>query len=217
MKRVILIAFLILIMTMNNTTMAQNTIKLPAPATTGGMPLNEALATRHSVREYDSTRLLTDQQLSDMLWCAAGVNRPDSKMRTNPTAMNTQEIDLYLFTAEGVYLYDPFANTLEKKAEGDHRSLVAGNAQFTQDFVMDAPVSVVMVADVARFETPAQRNTAMACIDAGIVSENICLYCASEELATVPRVTMDAEGIQTLLGLPATSMPIINNPIGYAK
>ena len=192
-------------------------VALPAPQTTGGMPLNEVLASRHSVREFDSTRSLSAQQISDLLWAGAGVNRPESGMRTNPTAMNTQEVDLYLFTTDGVYLYDAKKNVLEKKTDGDFRALVAGNKQFTQDFVLDAPVSVVFVADVSRFEQPADRNATMATIDAGIACENVCLHCTSAGLATVPRVTMDPEGIKALLNLDDNHLVVINTPVGYAK
>lgn len=196
---------------------AAQTIELPAPDTRGGKSLAEAIAQRHSTREFDPKREISGQQMSDLLWSAAGVNRPESGMRSNPTAMNTQEIDLYVFTADGVYLYNALANTLEKRADGDHRALVAGNSKFTQDFVLDAPISVVMVADLGRFETPSDFNHTMAAIDAGIVSENICLYCSAAGLATVPRVTMDAEGIKKLLKLSDAHVPFINNPVGYAK
>lgn len=196
---------------------AASVTELPAPVRTGGMALSEALSQRHSVREFDSTRTLTPQQLSDLLWSAAGISREADGKRTNPTALNTQEIDLYVFTPEGVYLYDFKANALVQKAAGDHRALVAGTKAFAQDFVMDAPVSVVMVADLSRFERMDARVPMMAMADAGFVSQNICLYCAANGLATVPRATMDADGIRALLGLSEQCIPALNNPVGYAK
>lgn len=216
MFKKVAITTIALIMTATLSSNAQ-TIKLPAPQTTGGMALSEAIATRHSTREFDPTRQLSEQQIADLLWSGAGVNRAESGMRTNPTAMNSQEIDLYLFTSEGVYLYDAKANAIEKKADGDHRMLIAGNEQFKQDFVMDAPVAVVMVADLSRFERKADRNASMATLDGGIVCENICLYCSAAGLATVPRVTMDTDGIKALLGLGEQHLVLINNPVGYAK
>lgn len=206
-----------LIMTANLSSCAAQTISLPSPQTKGGMSLAEALATRHSTREFDASKQLTEQQISDLLWSGAGINRPESKMRTNPTAMNTQEIDLYLFTKDGVYLYDPEGNLLDKKADGDHRALIAGNKQFTQDFVMDAPVSVVVIANLDKFENKSDFNADMATLDAGIACENMLLYCEAAGLATVPRVTMDGPAIRQLLNLPESHLVLINAPVGYAK
>ena len=192
-------------------------LALPEPNKQGGMPLAEALQARRSVREFDATREITPQQLSDLLWSACGVNRPYEEKRTNPTAMNSQEIDVYVFKADGVYYYDFRHHEIAKVADGDHRSLVAGNDDFSQPFVLDAPVSLVMIADLTRFERESPMNPKMAAMDAGIVSQNINLFCAANGLATVPRVTMDGAGITALLNLPATSVPLINNPVGYEK
>lgn len=193
------------------------TLELPAPQITGGATLAEALSQRHSVREFDPTRVVTFQVLSNMLWSAVGINRSDTGMRTNPTALNTQEIDVYCFMERGIYLYDPKNNCLKLKAEGDHRGLIAGTKAFSQDFVYDAPVSLLFVADLARFETPSERNESMATLDAGIACENLLLYCSAARMASVPRVTMDTAGIAKVLGLPTTALPLINVPVGYAK
>ena len=207
---------LIIMMTMTTNITAQ-TVQLPAPATKGGLDFMTTVATRHSVREFDPVRQLSNQQLSDLLWSAVGINRPDTGMRTNPTAINAQEIDAYLFTADGVYLFDPKANTLDRKVTGDHRGLVAGVGGFVQDFVFDAPVSVVLVADVTRYDRPGMADSTAPALDAGIASQNINLYCSAFGLATVPRMTMDAAAIQKLLGLTDRQIPLINNPVGFAK
>lgn len=189
---------------------AQN-VTLPSPQTNGGLPINQALAERHSQREFDSNKPLPLQAVSNLLWAACGINRAESGLRTNPTARNFQEIDAYLFDKNGVYLYDFKGNTLIKKVRGDYRHLVAGTEKFKQDFVMDAPVSIVLVADTTK------AGMTCALIDAGIACENINLFCAGNGLATVPRMSMDANGIQKLLSLPDTSLPVMNNPVGYSK
>ena len=202
---------------MTTTTATAQNIALPTPQTTGGLSLAEALAHRHSTREFDASRTLTPQQLSDLLWSAAGINRPEDGKRTNPTALNSQEIDLYVFDSNGVYLYDPKANSLELKVADDHRALVAGNKAFSQEFVLEAPLSVVMIADLGRFERQDPRIAMMAAMDAGIVSENICLFCSANGLATVPRATMDGAAIISLLGLTDSHLPLLNNPVGFAR
>lgn len=195
---------------------AAQDITLPAPLKSGGNTLAEALSTRRSIREFNPDRDLTLQQVADLLWSAAGINRPDGHT-TNPTAMNSQEIAVYLFDKNGVYQYDKQNNRLSRVAEGDHRPLVAGTKEFTQDFVLDAPVSLVMVADIDKFERGGDMRLVLGACDAGIVTENINLYCAANGLATVTRATMDQKGIVALLGLRESQIPLLNNPVGYAK
>lgn len=202
-----------------STVFAQD-IKLPKPdVNQKSMTVVEALKTRHSVRNFDATKELTKQELSNLCWAACGIVR-DGNHRTAPTARNLQEIRLFAFTKAGVYEYDAKANTLVKKADGDHRGLMAsngGNAGFRQDFVKDAPVSLLMVIDYKLYGSQGEGALMMGCVDAGNVSENINLYCQAVGLATVPRATHDKEGISKLLGFTNEQLPIMNNPVGYEK
>jgi len=209
MKKTIILLAVALISSIANVN-AQD-ISLPAPVKDGGLSVNQSLAERRSVRNFDPGRGLSLQTVSGLLWAACGINREDKGLRTNPTARNFQEIDAYWFDAVGVYYYDHKNNVLVEKVKGDHRGLVAGTSEFRQDFVLDAPASIVLVAD-----TTGPGVTA-ALIDAGIACENINIFCAGNGLATVPRMTMDVSGIRELLSLPDTSMPVLNNPVGYEK
>lgn len=194
-------------------------IKLPvADMSQKSMSVVEALKTRHSVRSYDATKELTNQELSNLCWAACGMSRDDSH-RTAPTAMNRQEIRLFVFTKAGVYEYDAKANALIKKADGDHRDLLAGSGKggFRQEFMMDAPVSLLMVIDYDIFGMQDEKAVMMGCVDAGNVSENINLYCQAVGLVTVPRATHDTAGIRQLLGFTDKQLPIMNNPVGYEK
>jgi len=192
-------------------------IKLPQPDMKAkSMSVIEALNTRHSVREYASTPL-SNQELSNLCWAACGVARDDNH-RTSPTAMNRQEIRLFVFTTEAVYEYDAKANTLNHKKAGDHRALLAGGkGGFKQDFVLQAPVALLMVIDFDKFGMNDEKAKLMGCVDAGNVSENINLYCQSVGLATVPRATHDTDGLRELLGFTDKQLPIMNNPVGYPK
>lgn len=131
--------------------------------------------------------------------------------------MNRQEIRLFVFTKAGVYEYLRKENLLKKATDGDQRQLVAGPAGRGQNFVLDAPVSLVMVMDIDKFGGDNEHARLMTAVDAGIVCQNINLYCEAVGLATVPRATMDAKGIQQLLGLGERQIPVMNNPVGYAK
>lgn len=192
-------------------------ITLPAPdMSQKSMSVVEALKTRHSSREFASKEL-DNQQLSNLCWAACGVSRDDNH-RTSPTAMNKQEIRLFAFSKTGVYEYDAKANKLVKKADGDHRALMAGSSTgFKQEFVKDAPVTLLMVIDFDKFGSQDDNAMRMGCVDAGNVSENINLYCQSVGLVTVPRATHDTDGIRKLLGFTDKQLPIMNNPVGYSK
>lgn len=191
---------------------AQEDVKLPAPDfDQPSLSMIETLQTRHSVRSYTDQEL-TLQQLGDLCWAACGQSRDDEHI-TAPTAMNRQEIRLFVFTKECVYEYIAKGHKLVWKVDGDHRDLIAG----FQDFAKEAPVSLLMVIDFDKFQMEGERALMMGCVDAGNVSENINLYCQSVGLATVPRASMDTEAISRLLGFTEAQLPIINNPVGFEK
>lgn len=191
---------------------ASYTHELPAPnMERETLSFMNALNERKSVRDY-SESLLSEQDLSDLLWAAQGKNRKDGRM-TSPTARNRQEILLYVFTENGVELYNHDEHNLKLVLEGDHRGLFAAG----QAFVKKAPVCLLMVADFKKFGSRNEHATMMVYCDAGLVSENINLFCASTGLCTVTRGMMDSEGISKLLGLTEDQVPVLNNPVGYAK
>jgi nitroreductase len=201
-----------LILILASVTIQAHNITLPTPAKKGGSSTIESLWKRHSVRSFQQ-KDLPMQTLSNLLWAATGLNRKDGK-RTNPTAMNKQEISVYAFMKKGVYLYDHKKHTLILKKEGDHRNLVAHG----QNFVNDAPVSLVLVGDLSLFPNSSSSDVVTTVgIDAGIACENINIFCASAGLATVPRITMDKAGIKKLLNLSDKQIPFINNPVGFEK
>lgn len=187
------------------------TIKLNTPDKTRGKALMQALADRHSDREF-STRELSLQDLSDLLWAANGINRQDGK-RTAPSALNKQEVDIYVIRKDGAYLYRADTHSLQLIATGDHRTAVAG----AQSFAAEAPVSLVLVADISRFGDDSERTRTMAAVDAGIVCQNINLFCAAVGLSTVPRASMDHATLRKVLKLKESQLLLMNNPVGYPK
>jgi len=168
----------------------------------------QALLERHSVREY-TQKNISDQTLSTLLWAACGINRPQEKRITAPSAINGQDITIYLCRQDGAYRYDPIPNTLVKVSAEDLRSAVAGGQKFAQE----APICFVLVSDVSKVRF----HNELSAMDAGFVSENICLACTALGLATVPRATMDKDILHKALGLIETQHPILNNPIGWPK
>lgn len=209
MKKLIFLAALVLLGT--NVVSAQTT-QLPKPNfERETLSVMEMFRQRKSVREY-SDQELSEQDLSDLLWATIGVNRENGNL-TAPTAMNRQEILLYVFSAKGVCLYSPQEHCLTLVAEGDHRDIVAGS----QPFAKAAPISLLMVGDFNRFGAKNDHTMSLVSMDAGYVSQNIDLYCAAAGLATVPRATMDVKALQALLKLNENQIPLLNNPVGYPK
>ncbi len=180
--------------------------ELPAPVTAGGKPLMEALKARQSSREF-SGKKLPEQVVSNLLWAAWGVNRPEKGGRTAPSAMNRQEVDVYVMTAEGAYWYNARKHALELAAEGDLRGLAG-----TQAFVKDAPLNLVMVADTAK-----SGDLVYAAISAGAIAQNVYLYCASEKLATVVRASIDKPALEKGLKLRAGQKILVAQTVGYPK
>ena len=187
-------------------------IKLNAPDKARGSAIMKALNDRMSIREY-SPESLKPQDLSDLLWAANGVNRPDGR-RTAPTARNLQEVEMYVIFPEGAYWYDYKEHALNPVAAGDFRRAVAGGSQ---DFVVSAPLSIVLVADMSKYGNMSEGSKLMAAVDVGIVCQNINVACAGLGLATVPRGTMDQAALRTALKLEDTHLLLINNPVGYPK
>ena len=186
-------------------------IKLNAPDKTRGSAIMKALNDRQSVREY-STEGLRPQDLSDLLWAANGINRPDGK-RTAPSCRDFKDVEIYVVLPEGSYHYDAVAHVLNPVSAGDYRSAVASG----QDFAQQAPVCIVLVADMTKYGNMSEQSKLMAAIDVGIVCQNINVACAGLGMATVPRGTMDQAKLKTALKLTDQHLLLMNNPVGYPK
>ena len=195
---------------------AAKTVALPKPHTEGGKPLMEALKARHTSRAF-SDKAISDQTLSDLLWAACGVNREDGR-RTAPTAVNWQEIDVYVARADGLWLFDVKAHALARVSDLDLRA-----ATGTQAFVKDAPVNLVFVADFAKMGGAMAKNMTEAdkvlysAADTGYVSQNVYLFCASEGLATVVRGLVDRPALAKAMGLRDDQRIILTQTVGYPK
>lgn len=184
-------------------------IELLAPDKERGLPVMQALSVRASVREY-AEKPLTLQDLSDLVWAANGINRPDQGKRTASSALNAQDVDVYVITGEGVYLYNAGGQVLDPVVAGDYRDLVDRT---------DAPVTLVLISDISRFRfgDDVQRS-GWANIDAGIVSQNISLYCAATGLKTCPKASFPGmEKLREVLNLKESQHVILNHPVGYEK
>jgi len=211
--RVISIAMLLFALCLTSLGQAQELqpVQLPKPQTDGGKPLMQVLKERKSVRAF-SSQDLSEQTLSNLLWAACGINRPDGR-RTAPSAMNRQEMDIYVVTAKGAWLYDAKEHLLKPVAAGDLRTLAG-----TQEWVKEAPVNLVYVADTAKMGGgDEEARTLYSGADTGFIAQNVYLYCASEELATVVRASVDRPALSKALGLRPEQKIILAQTVGHPK
>ena len=207
MKRILLFAF---VLTLCMGVKAQETVQLPQPEIGMlGKSLGKILQERRSVREYQDKHVDL-KILSTLLWAACGVSDPASGKITAPSAVNMQDIKVYVCNEKGVWLYDAKANNLTQVSKADLRPSMTAR----QMFVMDAPVTLLLVSQQSALQRQSERYGAM---DAGYVSQDIYLACAAMGLKTVARAMMDQEAVKKALDLKEGDFPMLNHPIGYGK
>ena len=186
-------------------------LQLPPARKTGGLPLLDALSRRSTARAFEPGAL-APQQLSDLLWAAWGVNRPDGK-RTAPSSRDRKELEVYVLLPGGAYLFDPPAQALRPLVAEDLRAVGT-----SQEFVKDAALTLAYVADLSRMGEGTDAEKAVtAAFDTGFVSQNVYLWCASEGLATGVRSWIDREALGRRLGLSPTQRITAVQSIGRAK
>lgn len=186
-------------------------IALPPPDRAGGRPLMSVLSGRQSIREFGA-RPVSRQELSDLLWAGFGINRPASGHRTAPSTMNMQEIDLYVALADGLYLYEAAPHRLRLVQAADVRPVTSGTPA-----LREAPAILILVADFSRMSKAKPKDRDFyAAIDAGFISQNVYLYCASAGLATVVH-ELDRAPLVEAMRLRPEQKIMIAQSIGFAK
>jgi SagB-type dehydrogenase family enzyme len=187
-------------------------IPLPPPDTRGGRPLMQTLHDRKSTKAF-AQQAISREHISNLLWAAFGINRPESGKRTVATAVNCQDIEVYVVFDEAVYVYQAEQHRLIPVASRDVRSLAA-----TQKYAQAAPINLVYVSDYGKMPDRFQdKKPIYAAFHAGSVSQNVYLYCASAGLGAVVRDSVDREGLREVLNLRDDQMIVIAQSVGYAQ
>ena len=190
---------------------AQETIQLPSPTTEGGMPLMQALKERKSGREFSSKKLPTET-LSNLLWAAWGINRQDGH-RTAPSARNMQEIDVYVATSDGLFLYEAKSHQLQKILDEDIRAATGNN-----DYVKDAALNLIYVADLKKANIPDSEALAFYTgADTAFLAQNVYLFCASEGLSTLVRGNINKSELAKIMRLRSDQTITLAQSVGYPK
>lgn len=190
---------------------AAQDLALPPAQTEGGKPLLQTLKERRTTRSF-AEQPLSAQQLSNLLWAANGINRPDGH-RTAPSARNRQEIDIYVALPEALYLYEAATHALRRVAGTDLRA-----ATGTQAHAREAPVTLVYVADEARMALGDEETRRLfAAADTGFVAQNVYLFCASEGLGTVVFAAIDRERFARAAGLRPQQRITLAQSVGHPR
>lgn len=201
--------FVTIVATLVMVSLSAQDIKLPQPKTEGGKPFYSVLKDRQTNRNF-SGKALDKQQISNLLWCANGINRPDGK-RTAPSARNCQEIDIYVFMSDGIYLYDAKENALLKVNDNDKRKSVSKRCEFAAD----APVLLVFVANYDKMKGfDKEALEFYGATDCGYVSQNVYLFCANEGLNTVVLGAIERDDLDKILNI-SNGKVILAQPVGY--
>jgi SagB-type dehydrogenase family enzyme len=215
--KIFIFEMLLICLSINSFSQAPNKISEKGPETQlepaergGGRPLMEVLNERASIRQF-SERELEPRILSGLLWAANGINREAEGKRTAPSARDAREIDIYMLTAHGIYLYLPEGHRIQMIKPGDYRKEALTRAEFA----LQAPIVLVYVANSKKLEKfdPATKDF-YAAVDCGFVSQNVYLYCASEHLSTVVLGGINKEALGKLLGL-INDKVLLAQPVGY--
>lgn len=189
-------------------------IKLLAPNIEGGAPLMQCIKERKSNRNFASGNLSL-KHLSEILWVAYGINRPEENKRTVPSASAIYLLDVYVFLANGIYRYNSQEHVLETVVEGDHRALAG-----LKPFVKTAPLSIVLIANFNKYvqsgmPIPAEKYLYLAGANAGHCTQNIYLYCASEGLKSVVHGGVRDKELLELLKLGENHQSVLVHTVGY--
>lgn len=195
-----------------------NPIKLPPPDTKGGKPLMQCLKDRKTDRSF-STKKLPVEVLSNLLWAACGINRPDSGRRTAPSARNWQEIDVYVASEEGLYLYNAKTHALDPLIKADLRKATTHFLQPSRSAIAGAPIQLIYVVDYAKMTigTSDENKLLYSGADAAFISQNVYLYCASVGLATGVRAFVDKDALAKDMKLHDKQKVVLVQAVGYPQ
>ena len=219
---IILIIFSIFITPFITYALSEEDIKLPLPQLEGKMSVEEALAKRRSRRTFKDYPL-TIEQVSQLLWSAQGITDKRNGLRTAPSPAKLYPLDIYLVVGKdkvedlkvGVYHYNPSQHSLTIILEEDKRREL-DQACLGEDFIEDAPVSLVITAEFSRItDRLGKERIYFAYMEAGHAAQNVYLQVESLGLATVSMGGIYEEDISQALNLPDQHIPLYVMPVGH--
>lgn len=202
---------------------SKNDLMLPEPKTKGLVSIEEALARRRSVRDYDTNLPLSLEEVSQLLWAAQGVTEPFMGKRTAPSAGATYPLEIYLVVRkidglkEGVYRYYPDNHSLFTVKIGDFSNDLK-EACWGQYWVGDGAINIVVTAVFERTTSRyGKRGEVYVHMEAGHVGQNIYLQAEALNLGTVVVGAFTDERVKKVLSLPENHIPLYIIPVGKKR
>jgi SagB-type dehydrogenase family enzyme len=190
-------------------------IKLAEPNTKGTLPLEKAIATRRSCRDF-SPQPITFEQIGELVWAAQGQDTA-GRYRTAPSAGATYPLELLVVTGEGLFHYLPAKHSLEKRSDQDLRAALA-SAAWGQNFIEEAPLTLVFAAEFARTTRRyGERGIRYVYMEAGHAAQNVHLQAESLGLGSVAVGAFDDASVSKVLSLPDHREPIYMVVVGYPR
>jgi len=196
------------------------TVELPVPGASSGMTLEEAVASRRSVRSF-TTESVTLEELASLLRAAQGITSTGPfPFRAVPSAGATYPLSILVAAANvdslpaGIYRYRPETETLEPAVEGVSLPLLQA-AALDQPCVGSAPLVLAIVADYSiTTSVYGDRGVRYVDMEAGHASQNIYLQCAALGLGTVAVGAFRDNDVSDILGLLQGESPLYLMPVG---
>jgi len=197
-------------------------ISLPPQTKKGKVSVEEAVAGRRSVRDFDPISI-TLEELATLCWVGQGITNPNGRYRATPSAGATYPIFLYAsLGAEsvvgvdaGMYLYITRDHALETIKNGDFRRALA-RASLDQMWMSNAAVIFLITADYDRI-TPryGRRGIPYAHYEAGHVAQNIMLEAVALGLGSCAVGAFEDNRVAKEAGLEDDQIPLLLIPVGH--
>lgn len=201
------------------TVLAAGAVTLPAPVTTGTVTVEQALATRRSLRGM-ADRPLTLAEVGQLCWSAQGVT-DDEGHRTAPSALATYPLEVYVVAAAvtdlapGVYRYQPADHTLAPHAApGTTREALVEQA-IGQPWITSAPAILIITGTAERMgDRFVARRRDFMCVEAGLAAQGLFLQATALGLGSTYVGGFDPDAARAFLELPAGEEVLAVLPVG---
>jgi SagB-type dehydrogenase family enzyme len=219
MKRII--GSVLLAMLIAGETLAAESIKLPAPATSGGMAINQAIQTRRSVRSYKPDAMSL-QEVSQLLWSAQGITDPKTGHRAAPSAVASYPLKLYMVVRPegvtgldaGVYLYEPKDHSIEVVKKGDSYAELIKDTAFFNKWMKDTDVTFIFGGKPGLLQKMGDMGPLYMHLEAGMAAENLGLESVSLGLGRCTVGGFTEKKVAATLGIEKDVEVLLLVPVG---
>jgi len=186
---------------------SSDSVSLPEPGR-DGLSVEQAIRQRRSERSY-SDEAVSLAEVSRILFAAQGITGKlgDRTLRAAPSAGATYPYEIYVFAnrvkglAAGIYHYVPHGHELEAVRQGEFGEPLS-EACLGQRMPAEAAFAIVLAAVPERtMDVYGERGLMYVYMEAGHISENIYLQCASLDLAVVAVGAFEESEVDALIGL----------------